>query len=88
MTAENFASLPKQYAKIGCSKDGIGYVLKGNTYPIKEQIKRKGGKWVTWCWVCPEPFDGVESIKIDASQCVNEYGVVCADDLIWEAQRN
>lgn len=75
--------------KLGCGADGIGYVLTGNTYPVKEQIKANGGKWISQTWVSPVEISakGVKSIRIDLNKFVNEYGRIdeldCRDE-IWE----
>lgn len=72
----------------GCGKDGVGYILQGNTYPIKEQIKANGGKWLLGVWVCPVKIEakGVWSKRIELEK--NEHGIISvsdADDMIWEA---
>lgn len=56
-----------RYADLGCGKDGIGYALTGKTYPIKEQIKQNGGRWIFGAWVCPVEIkgDGIMVQKID-----------------------
>lgn len=76
----------------GCGTDGIGYVLTGKTYPIKEEIKASGGRWVGGVWVCPVAIDakGVSAVKIDLGTCKNEFGRILSDyalDLIWGAQK-
>lgn len=75
----------------GCGKDGIGYVLLGETYEIKEQIKAEGGKWIYGSWVCPIEIKakGVRAIRIDLNTCINEYGMItshAAGDLIYDIQ--
>lgn len=74
---------------LGCGADGVGYVLTGNTYPVKDQIKANGGKWVSQTWVCPVAFEakGVTAVRIDLNQYINEYGHLSeydARDAIWE----
>ena len=74
--------------KFGCGADGVGYVLKGNTYRVKDQIKAAGGKWVAQIWVCPVKINanGVSAIRIDLNDCINEYGNVSytdAQDIIF-----
>ena len=90
MRREAFANLPNEYKRMGCNSDGIGYVLSGETYPVKEQIRKSGGKWHIWAWICPVEFkaDGVKAVRIDLSEYVNEYGCIEADDAIWEASRS
>jgi hypothetical protein len=57
----------ERYAQYGCGKDGIGYVLTGKTYPVKEEIKKNGGRWVWGTWICPVEVkaNGVQSKKIN-----------------------
>lgn len=54
---------------VGCGADGIGYVLTGDTYRVKEQIKAHGGKWISQSWVCPVEFKAkdVKAVRIDIS---------------------
>lgn len=75
--------------ELGCAANGIGYVLTGNTYPVKEEIKKNGGKWVGGTWVCPIRYEanGVKAIEIDLTKFINEYGLISYGeglDLIWE----
>lgn len=53
----------KRYAEFGCGPDGIGYVYQGNTYLVKDQIKKAGGRWIYGVWVCPVEI-AVEGISI------------------------
>lgn len=74
---------------LGCGADGIGYVLIGNTYPVKEQIKAACGKWVAGTWVCPAKFEAknVSAVQINLNSIVNEYGIISYSDgldMIWE----
>lgn len=76
----------------GCGSDGIGYILTGNTYPIKDQIKALGGKWIFSAWICPTEVTakGVTVQKIDLNTCRNEYGHISSSDvgdLIFDKQR-
>lgn len=86
---ERMENLSKEYKRFGCDENGIGFVLAGNTYPVKDQIKALGGKWHIWCWIAPTEFvsDGVKAVRIDLSQHVNEYGVIVADDAIFDAMQ-
>ena len=73
----------------GCGQDGIGYILTGNTYHIKEAIKANGGKWVCGVWVCPVEIKakGVYAKRINMNDYRNEHGRISqndADDAIWE----
>lgn len=59
--------IERTYAEYGCGKDGIGYVLTGNTYKAKEEIKKNGGKWIFGVWICPVEIKGkgIESHEIN-----------------------
>ena len=77
--------------RFGCRADGVGFVLTGKTYDIKEQIKAAGGKWIYGAWVCPVEIkaSGVKATKIDLMTCANEYGRITGDaagDLIYDTQ--
>lgn len=56
--AERRECIIRRYAEWGCGADGVGYVLTGNTYKAKEQIKRNGGRWIYGVWVCPVEIKG------------------------------
>lgn len=79
MKSENARTL----RELGFGADGIGYVHIGNTYPVKEQIKANGGKWISQAWVSPIAIHGKKygSVKIDASEFVNEYGFIDEQDV-------
>ncbi len=75
--------------ELGCGADGIGYVLKGDTYPVKDRIKALGGRWILQVWVCPVAFEGkgIDAVRFDAKQYINEYGLIDDQDArftIWE----
>ena len=79
--------LESRYAENGCGKDGIGYILKGNTYPVKDQIKAAGGKWILGCWICPVEIkgNGVISKQINISGHIGSGSVYWLDDFsIWD----
>lgn len=59
--------IESRYEENGCGKNGIGYVLSGDTYPIKEEIKKNGGRWIYGSWICPVEVTGkgVKSKRID-----------------------
>ena len=67
----------------GCGEDGIGYVLTGKTYPVKDQIKANGGKWIALTWVSPVDVkaDDVHSFRIDLHDFINEYGIISKQDV-------
>lgn len=72
----------RRFSKFGCGSDGIGFVLTGNTYPVKETIKENGGRWVAMTWVSPVEVtgNGIRAIKINLNEFINEYGVVDEQD--------
>lgn len=83
------ANRERSYRELGCGTDGVGYVLVGNTYRIKDQIKSNGGRWISQTWVCPVAVEakGVTAVRIDLKQYINEYGNLSeydARDAIWE----
>ena len=69
-------------AEMGCGKDGVGYVLTGNTYPVKDQIRRNGGKWLYGRWICPVMVDGdgVSAKRIDISEHISTGMHMWKDD--------
>lgn len=69
----------RRYAEFGCGKNGIGYALTGKTYPIKEEIKRQGGRWIYGCWVCPVKVDG----KGVSAKEINLNGHLGGGSQIW-----
>lgn len=72
--------LENRYAENGCGKDGIGYVLKGNTYPVKDQIRKAGGKWIYGCWICPVKIEGLEAHEINLAGHIGSGSMVWLDD--------
>lgn len=78
----------RRYAEFGCGKDGIGYALIGKTYPIKEQIKKNGGRWVFGVWVCPVVIevDGIEAHEISLKGHIGAGSQMWLDDFnLYEA---
>lgn len=71
-----------RYKQYGCGPDGVGYALLGNTYPIKDQIKANGGRWIYGAWVCPVEMhgDGITAHKIDLAGHVSGGSVEWLDD--------
>lgn len=57
----------RRYAEHGCGPDGVGYVLKGNTYKARDAIRAAGGKWIYGEWVCPKLIEGegINAKRID-----------------------
>lgn len=57
----------------GCGKDGVGYVLTGNTYPVKDEIRKNGGKWIYGVWICPVEIKGkgINAKRIDISSHIS-----------------
>lgn len=82
IAAENQRIIEQRYADNGCGKDGIGYILRGNTFPVKDQIKRSGGKWIYGVWICPVEFKGIgiEAKKIDLNGHIGSGSVIFLDD--------
>ena len=78
---KNRRIIENRYAQFGCGKNGIGYVLTGDTYPIKDEIKRNGGKWLYGVWVCPVEIkdDGVTAKQINISGHVGSGSMVWLD---------
>lgn len=62
---------------LGCNGDGIGYVLTGNTYRMKDKIRANGGKWYSQAWVCPVEMkaSGVYSVRINIYE-FSAYGLI------------
>lgn len=84
----NRRALEFRYAENGCGKDGIGYVLNGNTYKIKDEIRKNGGRWVYGVWVCPVEIkaNGVRPVRIDLSEAFSGDNGIYAHDIIWDAR--
>ena len=81
-------TIEKRYAEFGCGKDGIGYVLNGNTYPIKDQIKKAGGRYIFGRWVGPQKItgDGITAKQIDLSGHIGGASMMWLDDFdLYEA---
>lgn len=76
---KEFARTSKQ---LGCGADGIGYVHVGNTYPVKDEIKANGGKWVGQWWVAPVEIKAkkVYAVRIDLHDFINEHGYIAEYD--------
>ena len=74
--------LESRYAEFGCGKDGIGYVLEGNTYSAKDHIKAAGGKWIYGRWVCPVSIndEGITSRQINLAGHIGSGSVMWLDD--------
>ena len=71
--------IERRYAEFGCGKDGIGYVLTGKTFPVKDEIKANGGKWVYGVWVCPVDMSG----KGIQSKAINLSGHIGGASQMW-----
>lgn len=69
-------------ANNGCGKDGVGYVLTGKTFSVKDQIKKAGGKWIYGVWICPVMIEGegINAKKIDISSHVSTGMFAWKDD--------
>lgn len=69
-------------AEMGCGKDGIGYVLTGNTFKAKDEIKKAGGKWIYGHWICPVEIkgNGIRAKRIDISSHISTGMQMWKDD--------
>ena len=78
--AKEFIRMSKS---LGCGEDGIGYVHVGKTYPIKDEIKANGGKFLGQWWVAPVAVKakGVRTVQIDTHDFINEYGYIAEYDV-------
>ena len=58
----------RSLVRCGLNPDGSGFILTGDTYDIKEDIKRRGGRWLYGAWFCPEKVeaDGVKVFEVNA----------------------
>ena len=56
-------------AEHGCGSDGVGFVLTGNTFKAKDEIKKAGGQWIYGRWICPVEIkgNGIIAKRIDIS---------------------
>jgi len=74
----------------GLNADGIGYILTGDTYGIKEQIKAAGGRWRYGVWICPVEIsrDGVTVTRVDMSAHAGKANIDClVGDGILDAKK-
>ena len=87
---ESCREIEKRYAEFGCGADGIGYVHEGNTYPVKDQIRKNGGRWIYGVWVCPVEIkgDGIRIHSIDLKGHIGGGSEMWVDDFdLYEAIR-
>ena len=80
--------LEQNYANFGCGKNGVGYVLTGKTFSVKEQIKKNGGKWIYGAWICPVDMsgNGIKSKEINLSGHIGSGSETWIDDFdLYEA---
>ena len=63
----------EMFKYLGCDSNGKGYILTGNTYGAKEQIKAQGGRWQYGLWVCPVKVEGkgIVAKQIDLSKGID-----------------
>ena len=86
--AENRKIIERRYAEYGCDVNGIGYILTGNTYSMKDQIKRNGGKWIFGRWICPVEVTGkgIISKKLELTGHVGSGSEMWLDGFdVWDA---
>ena len=69
-------------AEFGCGKDGVGYVLTGKTFAIKDEIKKAGGRWIYGVWICPVEIKGkgISAKRIDISSHISTGMSTWKDD--------
>ena len=79
---KNRQLLVRRYADFGCGADGVGYVLNGNTFLAKDQIRKAGGRWIYGRWVCPVDIqdNGITSRRIDLSGHIGTGSEMWLDD--------
>lgn len=70
--AKRLGSVERQFAALGLNAEGVGYIPKGNTFPLKERIKADGGRWGRYGWVMPVKPDYIESEEVHAE--IREFG--------------
>lgn len=63
----------------GFGRDGIGYLYTGNTYPLRDKLRAKRGRWCAYLkgWIAPvdlEPLEGVRVEKVNADDLCNGHG--------------
>lgn len=65
----------------GIGTNGVGFILTGNTYPVKDEIKANGGKWIFGVWVCPVEINakGIHAKRVEVKP--NEYGFFSGYDI-------
>lgn len=70
--AEFESKLPELYKQRGADEQGNIFVVLGNTYPIKDELKSKGAKFDTlFGWYFAQDMEGYETVKIE--DCFNKY---------------
>lgn len=67
--------------RLGFGADGVAYVYTGNTYEIKDDLKRGGAKFTfALHWVSPTPIENFPCVEIHAAEVVEFFeGVDCYD---------
>lgn len=64
----------------GFRRDGVGYMLTGNTYANKNAIRAAGGRWngMLRAYIAPQQvaLDGVAVAEVRAQDICNEYGYI------------
>lgn len=54
------------------SKEGKAYVVYGDTYSIKDELKSKGAKFFNSVWYFAESHSEYDCIEVDAENCFNK----------------
>lgn len=54
------------YERTGIAEDGTTWIILGNTYAVKDELKEAGAKYsVPMGWVSPVDLEGFETVKFD-----------------------
>lgn len=63
----------------GLGKDGVGYILSGNTYSARDSIKAAGGRWHYGVWICPVAVQasGITATRVDMSAHAGKANISC-----------
>ena len=70
--AEYEANLPQLIQSKGFNEDGKLFLVVGNTYEIKEELREAGAKWFGYLqgWVFTQPTE-YPTVELTAEECLN-----------------
>ena len=75
--AKKLGTVEQQLSALGFNKEGVGYILRGDTFAIKEQIKRDGGRYNSFRgWVMPfkpDYWDDFKEIHAVIEDCGEQF---------------